>query len=283
MMRIATTGPRGRLGSALTAQGAEPVAEDIREREAIARAVAGVDVLINAAAFTDVDGAEEPEKEDEAVTVNTRGPGVLRTSFDGLLVQVSTGYIFDGAEGPYAEDAIPSPVNFYGMTKLGGEAAALVRQPTLVVRTLDLFGSGPRSDFVRRTRDLFLLQQPVEVPTNQNLTPTFLPYLAKALMWIAEQWPLRWHTFKEKIGGRDILNVAGSSCMSRFDWCRMIAEVCGYDPSLVVPTDRRWGRATRPLRGGLLTDRAQQAGVPIFSAREGLLALLEAEHAVDET
>src|SRR3990172_7638299 len=211
-MRIAVTGPRGRLGSALVAAGCEPVTVDITQPAAVEEALSGLDVVINAAAYTAVDDAEKKENEDRAVIVNTRGPGVLRTSFDGLLVHISTGDVFDGNAGPYTEDDVPAPLNFYGLSKLGGEAAALIRQPTLVIRTLDLFGpSGPRADFVRRTRDLLEMGRDVVAPTNQFLTPTYLPHLAQAIMWIVQQWPLKWHVFKAKADGRDILNVAGSA------------------------------------------------------------------------
>lgn len=278
-MRVGVTGPRGRLGSALVGMGFEPMDVDITDAPAVASAASGFDVIINTAAFTAVDECESDSHQEEVIKKNTRGPGILRTSFDGLLIQLSTGFIFDGSTGPYGEDAIPSPVNFYGMSKLGGEAAAMVRQPTLIVRTLDLFGRGPHSDMVRYVRDTLTFGRSVEAPTNQNMTPTFVPHMVEALAWVVEHWPLKWHVLRAKIGERSPLNLAGDATMSRFDWCRTIAEVFGHDKALIVPSDRSWGTAVRPLRGGLLTDRALAAGVPIHSARDGLIALRESENA----
>jgi dTDP-4-dehydrorhamnose reductase len=271
-MRIGVTGPRGRLGAALVAAGCEAIAADITLPPAqLGEAIPiGLDAIVNAAAYSDVDGAEGRENRERAVLVNTRGPGNVRRAFGGLLLHISTGYVF-GNEGPYQEDAVPSPLNFYGMTKLGGEAAALVRQPTLIVRTLDLYGPGERSDFVRRTRDQLELGMPVEMPANQFVTPTYIPHLVEALLWLAEAFSGRLDLSLHH------LHVAGDATISRFAWCQAIAEAFGADPALVRPTDKPWGTAMRPLRGGLLVDRAKAMNVPIYGPQEGLKALREAE------
>lgn len=263
-MNIGVTGPRGRLGSALVAQGVLPIEGDIRNKGEMSRACKGFDAIINAAAYTDVDGAESEDEEvrEEVVTANVRGPGMLRIAFEGLLIHISTGFVFDGMVGPYDEQGVPNPLNFYAMSKLGGEAASMVRGPTLIVRTLDLYG--PRlPDFVWRTRNSLKSGRPVELPTNYFGNPTYVDHLAEALRWLCLKPP-------EKFS---ILNVCGDTVMSRFAWGRMIAEAFGYDPALVVPVEKIWGLATRPLRGGLLVDLAQRIGVPIYSPKEGLEAL----------
>lgn len=272
-MRIGITGPRGRLGLALVQAGCEAIPADITLAPGpLTEALpVGLDAIINAAGFTDVDGCEDRENREKAILANTRGPGNLRRAFSGLLVHISTGYVFDGKEGPYHEDAVPSPLNFYGMTKLGGEAAALLRQPTLVVRTLDLYGPGPKPDFVRRTRDQLELGMPVEIPTNQFVTPTYIPHLVEALLWLCEAF-----CGKLEVSPRH-LHVAGDATISRFAWCQTIAEAFGANPALVTATDKAWGSATRPLRGGLLTDRAKVMGAPIYGPQEGLRALREAD------
>lgn len=272
-MRIGVTGPRGRLGGALVQAGCEAISLDITQPpEALTGAIpAGLDAIVNAAAYTDVDGCEDRENRERAVLVNTRGPGNLRRAFSGLFIHISTGYVFDGREGPYHEEAVPAPINFYGMTKLGGEAAAMVRQPTLVVRVLDLYGPGPRPDFVRRTRDRLELGLPVEVPTSQFVTPTYIPHLVEAILWLCGTFSGRLELSPKH------LHVAGDATISRFAWCQTIAEAFGADPNLVRPTDKPWGTAVRPLRGGLLVDRAKAMGVPIYGPQEGLKALREAD------
>lgn len=276
-LKVGVAGARGRLGAALVALGGEPLTVDITAPpEVLEPGLAGLDVIVNAAAYTDVDGAEQTENRDKAVLVNTRGPGNLRRAFSGLLLHLSTGYVFPGYNGPYGEEDIPSPLNFYGMTKLGGEAAAAIRMPTLIVRTLDLYGPGERTDFVRRVRDRLELGIQVEAPTNQFVSPTYTPHLAEALLWLAEYF-----SDPDISDGTllEILNVVGDSTMSRFAWCQTIAKFFGFDPALVVANEKPWGLAVRPLRGGLLVDRARNLGVPIFSPQEGLAALQEAGRA----
>lgn len=271
-MRIGVTGIRGRVGSVLVGRGLLPITGDIGDEEVMARQCRDMDVIINCAAFTNVDAAETKDdiEREKVIYVNTKGPGILRCAFDGLLIHLSTAYVFDGKDGPYAEDAVPDPINFYGMTKLGGEAAAAMRQPTIVVRTLDLYGSGPKSDFVRRTRDALYLGQPVALPTGLYGSPTYVPHLCQALVWLAQGW-------SGTVVDNWVLNVVGDGNMSRYAWGRKVAETFGFDKTLVVPSDKEWGVAARPLRGGLLVDKARRLGVPIYSPDEGLAALLKAD------
>ena len=115
------------------------------------------DVIVNCAAWTDVDGAEDGRRYRKVMDINLRGPANIRQAFDGLLIHISTGFVFDGTNGPNTEDQLAAPVNTYGWSKFGGEQAAMMRQPTIVVRVLDLFGPGPKTDFVRQIRDLLEL------------------------------------------------------------------------------------------------------------------------------
>lgn len=270
-LQIGVTGPEGRLGSELVRRGCAPVRCDITSTEAIRHALeaAPVPVIINAAAYTDVDGCEDPENQAKAVSVNTRGPGLLRQQFSGFLIHLSTGYVFDGYDGPYMENAAPNPISFYGMSKLGGEAAVQIGEPTLIVRVIDLFGHGPKSDFVRQIRDHLTLKQPIELPTNLYGSPTYIPHLAAALIHIAQTGP-----------NATILHVAGDAVMSRFRWAQVIAKEFGLDADLIQPTDQTKGKAPRPMRGGLVVDKAKAMGIPIRSAMEGLHLLAEAEASI---
>jgi dTDP-4-dehydrorhamnose reductase len=101
------------------------------------------DLVVNAAAYTEVDGAETDEP--RALAVNGRAPAVMAEAAAALgvpLVHYSTDYVFDGAATePYAEDDTPAPLNAYGRTKLAGEAAVLEgRGPHLVFRTSWVYG-----------------------------------------------------------------------------------------------------------------------------------------------
>jgi len=272
-MKVAVVGAEGRLGTALVRLGAEPVSTDISNPKQVEHLdLKGYDVLICAAAYTDVDGAETDR--DKAMEVNTRGPGLLRQAFGGFFIHLSTAYVFDGKAGPYTEEDVPNPINFYGMTKLGGEAAANVRQPTLIVRTLDLYSEGPHADYVRRLRDSLTLGRKVQAPSNLIGCPTYVGHLAEALMWLCDSWPSKWSQAK-------ILNITGDANISRYAWAVMVAKHFGLDDSLIEATEEAWGQAPRPLRGGLLLDKARSMGVPLYGLSEGLKTLQEAERERD--
>jgi len=264
-MTIVITGAKGRLGSEFVRRGFAPMICDITNRDAIQEQIDLLQprVIINCAAWTDVDGAEDGENEEAVLRSNLRGPGVLRSVFDGFLIHLSTGFVFDGKSGPYDEEEIPAPVSFYGWSKLGGEVAARMKEPTLVVRTLDLFGPNTNTDFVRQIRDMLELGTPYELPTTLFGSPTYIPHLVDGVL------------SAESKGLAGILNIVGDTVMSRHKWGRVIAEAFGYDPDLIEPTDEIHGTAPRPLRGGLLVDKAKSHGVAIFSPQEGLDDLAE--------
>ena len=156
MTRWLVTGAAGMLGRDLTdllqARGEEftPLARadlDITDPAAVAAAVSAVkpDVVVNCAAWTAVDAAEEHEE--AALAINSGGAGNLAAacaSVGALLVQPSTDYVFDGrASAPYAEDAPTAPAGAYGRTKLAGEQAVRAALPdaSYIVRTAWLYGA----------------------------------------------------------------------------------------------------------------------------------------------
>lgn len=296
-MTIAVTGHKGRLGSWLVQEcGCTYLSCDVTKPDEIAREIEIVspDVVINCAAWTEVDEAELPGVYDEVMAVNMRGPANVRRAMkqDSLLVQMSTGFVFDGEDGPYDEEALPGPVNMYGWSKFGGESAALIRQPTIVVRVLDLFGPSlnGKSDFVRQIRDALELGVEKELPDRLFGTPTYVPHLAEALMQIANKWSGSGPgIYVEADDGLhipsakpDVIHIAGSLTMSRADWGKMIAESFGYDPALIIPTSEIKCLAPRPLRGGLNVAKAKAMGIPIYSPADGLAALKTWEQARGE-
>lgn len=266
-MKIAVTGAKGRLGSWLVRSGAHPLDCDITSVKSVHDAFEFFepDVIINCAAFSGVDACEDEEHSERAMKVNMWGPGNLRRSFEGYFVQISTGFVFDGEDGPYDEEVMPRPINWYGWTKFGGESAAMLRGPTLVVRVLDLFGPGPKTDFVREIRDVLELGQPYDLPSTLYGSPTYIPHLAEALLKAIET------------GITGILNIAGDQVLSRYEWGKCIAEHFGYDPDLIRSSKSIKGSAMRPLRGGLKIDLAREKMLPIYSPIEGLAQIAEGE------
>jgi len=261
-MIIGVTGFNGRLGSWLIRKGCVPVDCDLTIPKTITRGIEEVnpDCIVNCAAYTDVDGAESAEE--ETMSINFKGVANLRQHFNGHLIQISTGHIFNGEAGPYKEDDEASPVNTYGWSKFGGEMAARLRDPTLVIRVYDLFGVGPKSDFVRFVRDTLALEKEEGFSTILHGTPTYIPHLAEAIFETIER------------GLTGTLHIASDTKMiSRFEWAKTIAGVFDLDESLILPIDEVWGVAVRPLRAGLSVEKAKQLNLPLYTPTEGLLAL----------
>ncbi|MEQ8403781.1 MAG: dTDP-4-dehydrorhamnose reductase [Oceanicaulis sp.] len=194
--RLLILGQSGQLARAL--QAAAPAAGFIAERAGRSRADLAVrgavgrlidahrpEVVINAAAYTDVDRAEaEP---DAALAINAGGAGEAAEAAQragARLIHVSTDYVFT-SDGPHAEDADPRPANVYGMTKRAGELAVLAAAPgAAVVRAAGTF-SGAGGDFPSAMWRLARGEAPIRVVTDQQVTPIFAGDLADRLLALA--------------------------------------------------------------------------------------------------
>src|SRR6185369_12141129 len=158
-IRIAIFGAQGQLGTALTraaaARGIDAVgfgrAIDIADRDAVRAAIASqsIDVIVNAAAYTAVDRAEQDQARAYAVNRDgARNVALAAQAAGAALIQLSTDYVFDGAKRQsYVEDDAIAPLNVYGASKAAGEIAALETcRRSAIVRTSWLYG-GDGDDF----------------------------------------------------------------------------------------------------------------------------------------
>jgi dTDP-4-dehydrorhamnose reductase len=197
-LKVLITGAKGLVGNALNehcaAAGDEVLAYDrsaldITSADAVVQCIRGgrPDVVINCAAWTDVDGCEtNPQK---AYAVNAFGPeNLARASRDvgaGFLT-ISTDYVFDGTKGaPYTQNDTPHPISVYGEAKLEGERRAQAEYArTLIVRTGFIFGVGGRN-FLSRVVDLARRGQSVFAISDATGTPTYAPDLASRLRELA--------------------------------------------------------------------------------------------------
>jgi dTDP-4-dehydrorhamnose reductase len=197
---------------------AHDIAEtDIRSRAAVAATLMAVqpDVVINAAAYTNVDAAES--NPDEAFAVNAEAAGILAgaaAEARSRFIHVSTDYVFDGrAHSPYATTADVGPVNVYGATKLEGERRVVVAAPeSTIVRTAWVHSDGG-SNFVRTAVRVLTLGRTMRVVDDQIGTPTRARNLATAIWRVVERPQLR-----------GILHFTDSGVASWFDVARTVLE-----------------------------------------------------------
>jgi dTDP-4-dehydrorhamnose reductase len=263
-MRWLVTGAGGMLGRDLCAALAEAgesrvVAAaraelDITDVVGVRDAVADVDVVLNAAGWTDVDGAETAE--DAATAVNGHAVRILAEAAGPRLFHISTDYVFDGeATVPYAEDADPAPINAYGRSKVVGERAVLTAGG-YVIRTAWLYGAHGRN-FVRTMLRLAEERETVDVVADQEGPPTWSYALAGQVVALAraaaaaQAAPAVYH------------GTAGGQT-SWYGLARAVFAEAGLDPARVRPTtsDRFPRTARRPTYSVLGRERWSATGVP---------------------
>ena len=234
-MKYLIAGARGMLGTDLrdALHGREVVALgrdelDITDQESIAAAVAGVDVVINAAAYTNVDAAEEDEA--TASAVNGTAAGLLARGaahVGARFVQVSTDYVFDGlGRSPYPESSTIKPLGAYGRTKAEGERLVQQEHPSAyIVRTAWLYGAhGP--NFAKTMLRLAGERETVSVVDDQRGQPTWTSDLADAIVRLLDA---------DAPAGTYHGTNAGETTW--FGFARAVFEVAGLDPERVLPTD----------------------------------------------
>jgi dTDP-4-dehydrorhamnose reductase len=268
-MKIVITGAGGQLGIALAhaladheVLGLGRDALDVTEPERIAEVMAAErpDLVINAAAYTDVDGAETDR--DEAFRVNATAPGHLAaaTAEVGVpLVHVSTDYVFDGRrDSPYTEFDLPHPLSVYGESKLAGEDAVRIHNPMhYIVRTAWLYSTGGRN-FLNTMRSM--AERPeVRVVDDQHGSPTYAPHLAEAIgRLIATRSFGTYH-------------IAGSGGTTWYGLTRELFRALGIDTPVVAVSTAEFPRpATRPPYAVLET--AMEPVIELPPWRSGLEA-----------
>ncbi|GGM88862.1 dTDP-4-dehydrorhamnose reductase [Dactylosporangium sucinum] len=263
MTRYLVTGAGGMLGHDLldVLQGRDVTAAtraelDVTDPAKVRDVVAGHDVVFNAAAWTNVDGAEA----DEAAATAVNGTAVAAlaeacAATGARLVHVSTDYVFPGdATEPYAEDAPTAPINAYGRSKLAGERAVLATLPSAgyVVRTAWLYGAHG-NNFVRTMLRLAGEREFVEVVTDQVGQPTWSRDLAERLVALADaQAPA------------GVYHGTASGLTSWHGLAAAVFELAGHDPARVrTTTSAAYVRpAPRPAYSALGHDRWAAAGMP---------------------
>ena len=253
MLNILITGANGQLGSSLRRLGGvsphnylfTDVAElDITDAGAVLRAVReqGIDVIVNCAAYTDVERAEDDEPTAELLNHKAAGNLAAAAKATGAtLFHVSTDYVFDGtAHTPYTEDGTPSPLGAYGRTKLAGERAVMASGCRyLIFRTAWLY-SEYGNNFLKTMLRLTSERDTLQVVFDQIGTPTYAGDLALAIFSIIES--------ERYAGNEGVYHFTDEGVCSWYDFATEIAAAAGHDKCRIIPchTSEFPTKAARP-------------------------------------
>lgn len=221
---------------------------DITNREATKDIILNEqpDYIINTAAYTNVNKAEF-EKE-LCWKVNVEGVQNLAYSAQktkSKIIHISTDYVFDGKNGPYKETDSPSPLGYYGKSKLAGENVLIQSDiDYAILRTMVLYGAGIniRPNFVTWLINNLKNKKKVTIVTDQYGNPTLANDLARMIKKVIEK--KKW----------DIFHASGSELLDRYSFAMKIAAFFNFDSNLIQPvtTAELNQNAPRPLNSGFI-------------------------------
>lgn len=210
-------------------------------------------VVVNCAAMAGVDLCETEREACWSVNVEAVENLVrlCRTSA-ARIIQISTDFVFDGKGGPYREDARPSPVNFYGKSKLAAENAVRQMNPEkwVIARTVLVFGTG--EDLKRANVGMWIINdlsqgRPIRVFSDQYRSPTYVADLAGGIERII------------RFGRSGVFHLSGREFMNLYEFALAVAKAFDLDESLISPVtgDELQLTAPRPPKTGFIILKAE--------------------------
>ncbi len=239
---------------------------DITDRNSVKSVLVNYkpDIVINAAAYTDVDACEI--NSDLAYNINAHSIEHFAKFFRGLFVQISTDYVFDGQNGPYNENSKTNPLGIYGKSKfLGEKNVKKLFNNYLIIRTNVLFGGNSKASFLNWIVQSLLAKKTIYVVEDQINNPVSIFDISHIIKLLLIQ---------KKTG---LFHVGSDQLCSRFDFANMIAEVWNLEKKYIKPISTNQLKkkvknyvAERPLRSGLMSAKKE---IPNFSLEDSLIKI----------
>lgn len=240
-INVLVTGSNGQLGRSIRKE-AEGSADnyfftdvqelDITNPEAVRAFVNdnNIDVIVNCAAYTNVDAAEDHE--DLAMKINGEAPGVLARAAkekNGSLIHISTDYVFGGSgkNEPLKEDQSPSPTGAYGRTKLRGEEEITKSGASAVILRTAWLYSDYGNNFVEKIISLLKNRDSIKVVFDQCGTPTYATDLAKAIVDMITERKIK--------GNEGIYHFSNEGVCSWYDFAHAAVALAGMNNKEVLP------------------------------------------------
>jgi dTDP-4-dehydrorhamnose reductase len=227
------------------------------------------DAIIHTAAMTNVDiSHEQPELAHELNVVAVQTLADIAASENIQLVHLSTDFIFDGAAGPYDEEAEPNPLSHYGKTKLEGEQVVKSSNAHwVIIRTILVYGivsDMSRSNIVLWAKGALESNKPINVVNDQWRMPTLAEDLADGCLLAVEK------------GAQGVFNISGKDMMSVSELVAEVADYWNLDKSMMneISSASLNQAAKRPVKTGFILDKAiKELGYNPRSFQEGLKIL----------
>lgn len=303
-MRILITGSNGLLGQKLvkalaadpevyciaTARGANRLSEvsdyqycsmDITDSAEVQKTFATTkpDAVIHTAAMTNVDACEQDKDTCDRLNIDGLQNIMDACAHSGAhLTHLSTDFIFDGADGPYDEEASPAPLSYYGHSKLRGEEMlAKSKLSYAIVRTVLVYGVAEemsRSNIVLWAKKALEAQQPMQVVDDQFRSPTLAEDLAQGCILAA------------KARAEGIYHISGPDQMSVLELVWQVADFWQLDKSRITAVSSKTlsQPAQRPPKTGFIIDKAKaELGYKPHGFKEGLALVDEQLRAAERT
>ncbi len=273
-MRLAITGAWGQLGRSLqeALNGHDLFLIDLPEHDitdtGIISAIADFepDMVVHAAAMTDVDGCElHPDAAYKVNALGTRNAALACQRCDSPMLYISTDYVFDGErEEPYLEFDDPNPISVYGRSKLAGELfVRSLLNCFYIVRTAWLYSQGS-NNFVSRILELAEEREELSVVTTEVGSPTYAPDLAEAIVRLIDH-PLY-----------GIYHLINEGSCSRYELAHKILELAGKSDFPLYPAETYNRPAKVPAHAVLRNFcAAAELGITLRPWEEALRAYFE--------
>ncbi|MBX2925111.1 MAG: SDR family oxidoreductase [Chitinophagaceae bacterium] len=245
---------------------------DITDKQAVWQLISGTapDVIVHAAAMAQPDTCELDKEACRLTNVDaTKFLCEAAASVHARMIYISTDFVFNGKEGPYREDDIPDPVNYYGQSKL--EAEEMVKNALkdwAIVRTVLVYGNilvGTRSNVVTWVKDNLEKGNPIKVVSDQVRTPTYVGDLSDGIRLVIEK------------NARGIFHISGKEVFTPYEMALQVADYFHLNKDLMEKVDASVFSqpAQRPLKTGFIIDKAEkELGYQPISFTEGMKQML---------
>jgi len=248
-----------------------PYNDDIRDKDKLIRKIIeySPDLIIHTAALVDADYCEI--QKEEAYNINfqgTKNVAIACKQVKAFLINLSSDFVFDGTCGPYYEEDITNPINFYGKTKLDAELMLkeLLPENHCTIRTCVLYDWNEKTkpNFVMWLVNNLKAGKVVNIVTDQYANPTYIPDLVEVLYSVGEN----------RIN--QTIHVCGKDRLNRYEFALKVADYFGLNKNLIIPTNSFFLNqiAKRPLSAGLNTKKAEILGLSIKTIDSGLKRLI---------